>query len=389
MSRFHSYLNSAVQILSEYDGKSPFSLFIRKFFSHHKKFGSRDRRLIADYCFQYFRIGKALPDSSMEERILIGRFLCSTGSNRMLEVHKPEWNELASLSLEEKLNVLNVDQDELLNALFPWKEELSKGIEFNNFVASYFIQPDVFLRIRPGNNETVRLKLKGHHIPAKKISDATLSIEANSKVDQVLNIDSEVVIQDLSSQRVGEFISPLLKEDNLNVWDCCAASGGKSIMAYDINPTIQLTVSDVRENILHNLKSRFEVAGIQNYKSAQLDLTKTNSVPDSPFDVIIADVPCTGSGTWGRTPEQLFYFDTSKIEEYTNLQRTIVSNALPNLSIGGYLVYITCSVFKKENEENAEFFKSEFGLEEISQELLKGYDQKADSMFVSLLKKSF
>ncbi len=387
MSRFHSYLNSTVHILSEYDGKSPFSLYLKKFFSRYKKFGSRDRSLISDYCYQYFRIGKAFSSHSMEERILIGRFLCSTGKNQMLEVHKPKWNELASSTLEEKLTYLGADMTHVFENLFQWKDELSPEIDFSQFAASYVVQPDVFLRIRPGKEEIVRLKLKGHHIPFTKISESTVALEANSKVDQVLSIDKEAVVQDLSSQRVGIFFSEILNQKEVKVWDCCAASGGKSIMAYDINPDIKLTASDVRKSILYNLDNRFESAGIEHYKSIQLDLSKPQTVPDSPFDVIIADVPCSGSGTWGRTPEQLVYFEDAKIDDYATLQRTIISNAVPHLKDEGYVVYITCSVFKKENEDNVEYLVNNLGLEQVNHKVIKGYHQKADSMFVSVLKK--
>ena len=54
----------------------------------------------------------------------------------------------------------------------------------------------------------------------------------------------------------------------------------------------------------------------------------------------------------------------------------------------GYLLYITCSVFKKENEEVVEFIKEKFNLHIIKMELLKGYDKKADTMFAALMKKN-
>lgn len=306
----------------------------------------------------------------------------------MLEVHRQEWDEVVELSLKEKLGVLQTDFKEVFSSLFSWREELSMDIDFDAFASSHFVQPDVFLRIRSNQKEKVKRTLNEVEIPFKEITSSTFSVEANSKVDRALQIDSDVVVQDLSSQRVGDFLSKLLKEDTPKVWDCCAGSGGKSIMAYDINPKIRLTVSDVRENILINLKKRFDAAGIKSYKSFQLDLGNGQSVLDSPFDVIIADVPCTGSGTWGRTPEQLTYFEASKIQEYADLQRTIVSNAIPLLKPGGFLVYITCSVFKKENENNVEYLIDEFDLEEVDGGLLKGYDQKADSMFVSVLKRA-
>lgn len=390
MSRFHSYLNSTIKILSEYEGNVPFSVFLKQFFSSYKKYGSRDRRLISDYCYQYFRTGKAFLNLTIEEKILAGVFLCSSEPTGMLETHRPDWNTTVDTIFSEKVNQMSLIEEDFLEELFPWEKELSGGIEFNTFVKSYFIKPEVFLRVRPGKKELVILKLKEHHDSFKELSEQILSVEANSKLDRILDVGKEVVIQDFSSQRTGDFLSQVLIEDGLKVWDCCAASGGKSILAYDINSTIRLTVSDIRESILHNLKGRFESAGIKDYVRHKVDLTQAQSlIPNAPFDVVIADVPCTGSGTWGRTPEQLLYFEKSKIIEYAQLQRTIVSNILPNLKEGGYLIYITCSVFKKENESNIEFLVSAYGLEEVSTDLLKGYNQRADSMFVSVLRKNY
>lgn len=388
MSRFYSYLNSATAILNEYEGKEPFSIFLKSFFRKHKKYGSRDRRLISGYCYQYFRLGKAYLNLSVEERILIGVFFCTYSPNKMLETHKPEWNEASGIDLREKCLMAGINPETLFLELFPWNDELSRDIEFLPFVQSFFAQPDVFLRIRPGKKEALKYKFKSKHVPYKELSPHTLSVAPTAKVSDFLSIDSEVVIQDLSSQRVGELLAEVLASDHHKVWDCCAASGGKSILAYDLNPSIKLTVSDIRESILYNLRSRFESAGILNYDTVQVDLTQSSTILNSPFDVIIADVPCSGSGTWGRTPEQISYFEESKIKEYAQLQQTIVSNVIPHLKPGGVLVYITCSVFKKENEENAEFFKQEYRLEELKREVLKGYNEKADSMFVSVLKKS-
>ena len=166
-------------------------------------------------------------------------------------------------------------------------------------------------------------------------------------------------------------------------------------MLFDLHHDIELTVSDMRESILVNLKKRFAKAGLRNYQSFVLDLTRVDSKSQisraafsrTGFDVIICDAPCTGSGTWSRTPEQLYFFD-GKTEEYSVLQKEIVSNIIPRLKTGGSLLYITCSVFKTENEEVIEFVKSNFELELIEMQLLKGYDNKADTMFAALLKKN-
>ena len=156
-------------------------------------------------------------------------------------------------------------------------------------------------------------------------------------------------------------------------------------MAIDIVPGIDLTVSDVRKSILVNLERRFQKAGITGYHSFVADLTDSQSLlSDSTYETIIADVPCTGSGTWARTPEQLYFFDEKRIEYYAELQKKILCNVIPKLRAGGRLVYISCSVFKKENEAVAGFIEQQFDLELIHMQLLHGYEMKADSMFVAL-----
>ena len=75
MSRYHSYLNTAVTILTNYKGEEPFAGYIKKFFAANKKYGSKDRKSISHLCYCYFRTGKALPKLSVEDRIVAGLFL--------------------------------------------------------------------------------------------------------------------------------------------------------------------------------------------------------------------------------------------------------------------------------------------------------------------------
>ncbi len=416
MSRYHSYLNSAETVIKNYHGTEPFHLFLKKYFSADKKYGSRDRREIASLCYNYFRLGKSSVDFPIQERIVLGTFLCETKNSELLKVMKPEWNDLVEKSLNEKLSILNFPFS--INDIFPYQEELSSGIDEIEFAHSFLTQPDLFLRIRPGNKKRVSGKLSGAGIHYRLLSDDCVALPNSSKVDSVIELDKEAVIQDFNSQKVGEFIKMSIpkvtgtKLSTPKIWDCCAASGGKSIMAYDISPSIQLTVSDKREAILKNLYKRFDKAGIKNYKAFVADLSTSEtlfekdsqaaaSVPaaseplkDSQvarsapagFDLVIADVPCTGSGTWARTPEQLYFFKKEKIEEYSTLQKNILKNVIPHLKKNGYLLYITCSVFKKENEEIVKFITGNSNLKVQKTEVLKGYDMKADTMFVALLK---
>ena len=277
--------------------------------------------------------------------------------------------------------------------LFPFTEELSDGIEQEQFILSHLHQPDLFIRLRPGHEMAVTQKLQKEGIAFDQLSDTCLSLPNSSPVDKIIELDKEAVVQDYSSQRTAELLFNLkskITNQKFKVWDCCAASGGKSIMLYDLYPNIDLTVSDMRGSILNNLKKRFSQAGIKRYESFVKDLTATHSpftTHHSSFDLLLCDAPCSGSGTWGRTPEQLLYFERSKIDHYALIQKRIVSNICGHLKPGGYLLYITCSVFKKENEEVVNYMRQTLKLELIQVKLLKGYHLHADTMFAALLRK--
>lgn len=388
MSRYYSYINSAREIIAAYNGSEPFASHIKKQFAANKKFGSKDRKQISQLCYSYFRLGKSLPDVSTEEKLLAGLFLSSRYSNDLLLHLKPEWNDVIEMQFEKKVKLLNTNVDAA--SIFPFTNELSEGVDVNEFSFSHLQQPDLFLRIRPGRKETVLHQLKAADVSFQLIGENAVALPNATKIEELIMLNKDAVVQDYSSQRVGELLQNLkLQTSNfkLSVWDCCAASGGKSIMAKDILGEIGLTVSDVRESILLNLKKRFHEAGIKNYSSKVIDLTHSPlTTHHSPFDLIIADVPCSGSGTWGRTPEYLSFFQQSSIETYSSLQKQIVRNAATFLKQGGWFLYITCSVFKKENEENAEWIKSELDLQLVQQQLIKGYTYKADTMFAALFK---
>ncbi|MCX6318761.1 MAG: Fmu (Sun) domain-containing protein [Bacteroidetes bacterium] len=395
MSRFYSYLHSAVTMLEEYTGAEPFATFSKKYFARFKKFGSRDRKLISHLCYCYFRTGKSLRALSVEDRLTTGLFFCSDAPNEMLETYRPEWNRETHLSLEEKFHLCGLDAK--ADAVFPWPDELSEGMDKELFTASFFQQPSLFIRIRPGKKDKVMAQLKQAAISFDLIRENAIALKPGTNIDGLLAVNTDVVIQDLSSQRVGELMTLAEKQDTtpFTVWDCCAASGGKSLLAYDLLRSAELTVSDIRESVLMNLKKRFAEAGIRKYQLFATDLSSGDTFRPPPalqgkhpFDLVLADVPCSGSGTWSRTPEQLFYFEKERINAYAALQQKILSRVVPFVKPGGYLLYSTCSVFHGENERILSFLKAQFHLRVVKMELLKGYSEKADTMFAALLQRS-
>jgi len=403
MSRYYTHLNTAKNIVEKYDGGIPLSAWLKEFFRQHKQMGSRDRKTISSLVYGFYRLGHSTTGISTEERILLGVFLCHQSPDAILNYFKSEWNDAIELPPEEKIKLALFPAGETkLHKIFPWHEELSERVETDRFNLSFLLQPDLFIRIRPGKESSVFKKLADAGIRFQKINSTCIALPNATKIDSVLELDNEAVIQDYTSQHTGNYYqfhpsvpdragaspAPTFELRTPQVWDCCAASGGKSIMAKDLALDIQLTVSDVRESILHNLHRRFQKAGIKNYEALLIDLSSAHCrLPGKSFQLIIADLPCTGSGTWARTPEQLYFFKPDKITYYSNLQKKIVSNVVPVLQKGGHLVYITCSVFKKENEEQVDFIQQKLNLQLLRSALLKGYDIKADSMFVAVFKR--
>jgi 16S rRNA (cytosine967-C5)-methyltransferase len=390
MSRYHSYIHTAARILETYKGDVPLAAFLKKYFAADKKYGSKDRRQISALCYNYFRVGHGANNIPAEERILIGSFLSENEPSPLMHELKPDWNEKMGLPFQEKAELVKASFS--LTTIFSFGDELSDGIEFEKYCMSFFVQPDLFLRIRPNTAGKVLKQLEALSIESRLIGADCIALPNSTKATELFDTDKEVVVQDLNSQKVLDFFkhNPTVAEPK--VWDCCAASGGKSILLYDIlKGKLQLTVSDKRASIIDNLHQRFAKAGIKFYHPFVSDLSRS-AIPLAAkphigsSNIIICDVPCTGSGTWGRTPEQLYFFNKEKITAYSDKQKEIVSTVIPFLEKGGSFVYITCSVFKKENEEVVDFIKEKFQLELLQMELLKGYDQKADTLFVAVFR---
>jgi 16S rRNA (cytosine967-C5)-methyltransferase len=380
-----AYLNSAQEILSKYKGEEPFNSFLKKYFSLHKKFGSRDRKQIAHLCYCFFRLGKSLMNISIERKLSFGVFLCDKEKSLLLQKLNPQLNEEVEKNPDEKISnirgIYNFQEEEI----FPFYKDLSEEIDIKSFALSFLIQPRVYLRLRPNFENQVLEKLNRAGVSCQRINEDCVAVEPTLKLDDLLEINKEFVVQDISSQKVLQALLDAISEDDVKtVWDCCAASGGKSILLKDHLPQIELTVSDIRESILVNLEKRFRQAGIKKYRKLVIDLSKNAFPGKDVFDIIICDAPCSGSGTWGRTPEQLYFFDKERIEYYASLQKEIIAKAVKNLKTGGYFVYITCSVFKKENEEVVQYAQDSLGLKLLNKTYLKGYNDRADTLFTAL-----
>ena len=384
MSIAHSHLTTATTLVSTYQKGKPLVHHLKSFFSQHKKMGSRDRKAISQLCYAYFRCFGCLdsiPDT--KDKIIASWFLTQDAPNVFLEKLNPQWNAQITLSISEKCDLLGLEH----HHFFRFSSLLSPKINSENISFSLLCQPDLFLRIRPGHHEHVTLALNEANLMFEMNED-TIRLKNGTKIEDLLSLDKEVVVQDLSTQKTfSQLDADIFPSGELSVWDCCAASGGKSILISDIlGKRIKLTSTDIRNNILVTMKERLQKARVGLHRSFSTDLTINSGMTEADqFDLIIADVPCTGSGTWSRTPEQHFSFDDSMLSEFQETQRKIIHSVVPHLKKGGILVYSTCSVFHDENEMQVSFFESKYGLKKRNESYFDGTSLKSDTLFSAIL----
>ncbi|WP_245586379.1 RsmB/NOP family class I SAM-dependent RNA methyltransferase [Olivibacter sitiensis] len=378
MSQLHRFK----QMVDGYSQAQPLSVYLSAYFRENKQMGSKDRRQASRWIYHLFRIGGALgEDSSMEDRLCCAEFLCAEESD-LLSVLYPELMPYLALTKQEKLEMACSRFGFQADRIFPFRERLSASIDSTAFVENHLGQPYLFIRVLPDDKAYVVSILREKGIAFDEWALETLVLANGAPLDQIREIQGKFQVQDYSSQQTHRFFGAKAGE---RWWDACAASGGKSLLLKQKVPTVNLLVSDVRASILRNLDERFEKVGISDYRKKLLDLTKDIShiLGNERFDGIIVDAPCSGSGTWARTPEMMSSFSIQQLKHFVQLQRQIVAHAVPYLKKGCPLIYITCSAYADENELQVAHFEEHLGLHVDHMEVLKGYQHHADTMFVA------
>jgi 16S rRNA (cytosine967-C5)-methyltransferase len=197
------YIQSAKTIIQQYDGAIPFAAYLKLFFAAEKKYGSKDRKQIAHLCYCYYRLGHALKNIAIEEKIKVALFLCHTDLQEWSTIFNDEWLQYAHTAMEQRIEfVVQLFSDFVVDDIFIWQDELSNGINVEQFVSAHLLQPDLFLRIRPNKEQVVVRKLEENKIAFTQLSNTCIALPNASKIDTIVNIDEEVVVQDYSSQRI-------------------------------------------------------------------------------------------------------------------------------------------------------------------------------------------
>jgi 16S rRNA (cytosine967-C5)-methyltransferase len=137
------------------------------------------------------------------------------------------------------------------------------------------------------------------------------------------------------------------------ILDCCAAPGGKTLVLAARHPQAKIIAADLSPKRLASMQRRIERDGVTNVETVLADLTTPQrSGPfEKPFDLILCDVPCSGTGTLARNPEIRQTLRPEDLPRQAQRQRAILAAALPLLAPGGRIVYSTCSLEIEENED--------------------------------------
>lgn len=160
---------------------------------------------------------------------------------------------------------------------------------------------------------------------------------------------ADIVIQDEASQLIAILIGRA--QGQVRILDCCAAPGGKTLAIADQNPAAEITAVEIhphRARLLQNL-----VSGSK-HNIATLIADATNLPFTQPYHRVLADVPCSGTGTLSRNPEIKWRLKPEDLHDLQTRQCAILRSALGQLAPQGRLVYSTCSLEKEENEDVVE-----------------------------------
>lgn len=175
-------------------------------------------------------------------------------------------------------------------------------------------------------------------------------------------------VQEASSMFHSHIVRQLSGENTgpLRVLDSCAAPGGKTTAVIDSLPEDSLTVANeyvpsraavLRENLIKwsspaTIVTRGDTAAFRRLKNS--------------FDLIIADVPCSGEGMMRKDPEAIAQWSEGLVRECAERQWMIISNLWPALKPGGHMIYSTCTFNRTENEEMVDRIICELGGESVS-----------------------
>ncbi|MDR0542193.1 MAG: rRNA cytosine-C5-methyltransferase [Dysgonamonadaceae bacterium] len=195
-------------------------------------------------------------------------------------------------------------------------------------------------------------------------------------------------VQEASSMYLEQIVKKHIFQP-VKTLDLCAAPGGKSTQLASVLPKGSLLVANevirsrasvLAENVI---KWGYPYALITNNDPA--DIGQLNGF----FDVIVADVPCSGEGMFRKDPAALKEWSLHHVRLCSERQKRILADSWPALSPGGLLIYSTCTYNREENEENIEWICRKLGGELMEEpHRFMPHQTKGEGFFIAMVRKT-
>lgn len=225
------------------------------------------------------------------------------------------------------------------------------GPDFAPVMAALRHRAPVFLRANLAriDRASAIARLASEDIETKphSLASSVLEVTSGERRIQASTTYAEglVELQDASSQAVVEAL-PLA--DGLRVLDYCAGGGGKTL-AMAARARLKLEAHDADPGRMRDLPVRAKRAGVQ---------VRLTEAPRGPYDLVLTDVPCSGSGSWRRDPEGKWALTPDRLSALQAIQAGVMDRAAALVAPKGVLAYATCSLLGEENEAQVAGFLS-------------------------------
>ena len=169
--------------------------------------------------------------------------------------------------------------------------------------------------------------------------------------------DRQIVIQDQGSQLVAALAGNTARDSAsrapMRMLDCCAAPGGKTLAIADCSPGAVITAVELYPHRARLMRNLLRGTGMQ--REIQVIAADATRLPlNVKFDRVLADVPCSGTGTLARNPEIKWRLRPEDLDHLHARQVAILQSAMAQVRSGGRIVYSTCSLEREENEDVVE-----------------------------------
>ncbi|TNJ40644.1 RsmB/NOP family class I SAM-dependent RNA methyltransferase [Phaeobacter sp. B1627] len=350
-------IQAAIECLDDIFAGTPAEKSLTNWARRSRYAGSKDRAAVRDHVFQSLRCLRshaALGGSKTGRGLLVGALRedgidpagVFTG-----EGHAPSPLSDAERAASQSFDTTAEEYDipEWLWPLF----QRSLGQGALDAAGALRSRAPVFLRVNL-NKTTVPeaiARLSGEEVLAEAHGAATSALRVTQGARRIKNTQSYlqgfVELQDAASQAV---VDALPLQDDMRVLDYCAGGGGKAL-AMAARARLALFAHDIDPRRMKDLPQRAERAGVRVTTLTTEDLTNV-----APFDLVLCDAPCSGSGSWRRDPEGKWRLSQDRLEELVALQASILDEAAGLVSAQGRLAFATCSMLDVENGMQAEQF---------------------------------